>query len=39
MVGPLALAGVLNLVMADDAARACSEQPVVTSKVPGNTGR
>src|SRR5580704_4551393 len=38
MVGPLALAGVLNrLVMADDAARACSEQPVVTSKVPGNT--
>jgi hypothetical protein len=39
MVGPLrfALAGVLSgLVMADDAARACSEQPVVTGKVPRN---
>ena len=37
-VGPLALAGVLvGLVVADDAARACSEQPVVTGKMPGDT--
>jgi hypothetical protein len=37
-VGPLALAGVLaGLVMADDAARACPEQPVVTGKMPGDT--
>jgi hypothetical protein len=38
MVGPLAGAGVLGgLVMADDAARACSEQPVVTGKMPGDS--
>ena len=37
MVGPLALARVLvGLVMADNTARACSEQPVVTGKMPGN---
>jgi heme A synthase len=38
MVGPLALAGVLvGLVMADDAACACPEQPVMTGIMPGDS--
>jgi hypothetical protein len=38
MIGALALAGVLGgLVVADNAARACPEQPVVTSEMPGDT--
>jgi hypothetical protein len=38
MVGALALPGVLvSLVMADDAARACSEQSVVTGKMPSDS--
>ena len=38
MVGPLPLASVLGgFVMADDAPRTRSEQPVVTDKMPGDT--
>jgi hypothetical protein len=38
MVGALALAGVFGgLVMTDDAARACSEQSVVTGKMPSDS--